>query len=215
LSCQETGREGSIRAHFFRRAAAQSRSVTEDAVQKEVAVALRAQREQGGAWRFELLPNRSSSWAQVKRFLLAVGLLHGLIAVGFASLGLWLVVPFSGLEVVALAAGLYVCSRASYRREVILLDAERLLVLRGHDRAEWCHELPRPWVRLAWEPERAGRASCLRLGSHGRFFEIGAFLIEAERRQLAGQLARLLGQPLGARAPEMAVDAGLNREMGL
>jgi uncharacterized membrane protein len=184
-------------------------------VQQEVAVALRAQREQGDAWRFELLPNRSSSWAQTKRFLVAVGLLHGLIAGGFASLGLWLVAPFSGLEVLALAAGLYVCSRASYRREIILLDADRVVVLRGHDRLELRDELPRAWARLTWAPERSGRASCLRLGSHGRFFEIGAFLIEVERRQLAGHLSRLLGLPLGLQAPEMAIDAGLNREMGL
>lgn len=178
-------------------------------------VALRTQREQSDAWRFELLPNRSSSWAQTKRFLVAVGLLHGLIAGGFASAGLWLVAPFCGLEVLALAAGFYLTSRASYRREIILLDADRVVVLRGHDRLELRDELPRAWARLAWEPQRAGRASCLCLGSHGRFFEIGAFLVEAERRQLAGQLARLLGQPLGAKAPEMVIDAGLNREMGL
>lgn len=178
-------------------------------------MALCTQREQGGAWRFELLPNRSSTWAQTKRFLVAVGLLHGLIAGGFAWLGLWLVAPFSGLEVLALGAGLYVCSRASYRREIVLLDADRVVVMRGHDRVASRDEFPRAWVRLTWEPARSGRASCLRLGSHGRYFEIGAFLIEAERRQLAGHLSRLLGQPLGAHAPEMAVDAGLNREMGL
>jgi uncharacterized membrane protein len=184
-------------------------------VQQEVAVALRTQREQGGVWRFELLPNRSSSWAQTKRFLVGVGLLHGLIAGGFASVGLWLVAPFSGLEVLALATGFYVCSRAGYRREIILLDADRVVVLRGHDRLELRDELPRAWARLTWEPARPGRASCLRLGSHGQFFEIGTFLVEAERRQLAGRLSRLLGQPLGASAPEMAIDAGLNREMGL
>ena len=184
-------------------------------VQREVAVTLRTRREQGGAWRFELLPNRSLSWTQTRRLVMAFGVFSGLIAGGFASLGLWWVAPFSGLEVLALGLGLYVCSRASYRREVILVDAKRVVVLRGHDRVELRDELPRAWVRLGWESARPGQASCLRLGSHGQFFEIGAFLIEAERRQLAGQLARLLGKPLGARAPEMAVDAGLNREMGL
>jgi hypothetical protein len=53
------------------------------------------------------------------------------------------------------------------------------------------------------------------LGRTDGFFEVGAFLIEAERRQLAGHLSRLLGLPLGVQAPEMAIDAGLNREMGL
>lgn len=184
-------------------------------MQQEVAVALRAQRGLGGAWRFELLPNRSISWSQTKRIVLAIGLLHGVIAGGFACVGLWLVAPFGGLEVLALAAGLYCCARASYRREVILVDGERVVVLRGHDRMTSRTEFPRAWARLKWLPRADGGASQLRLGSRGQFFEIGAFLIEAERRQLAGDLSRLLGQPLGARAFDTELDARLNREMGL
>lgn len=169
----------------------------------------------GGRWRVELRPNRSCSWAQTKRLLVVVVLINGLIAAVFAGLGLWLVAPFGGLEALALAGGLYRCSRASYQRELILVDAERLVVLSGHDRLRVRQTFVRAWVRLRWRPPGEGCPGCLQLGSHGRFFEIGAFLVEAERRQLAGRLARLLGQPLGAWAPEMALDAGLNREMGL
>jgi len=178
-------------------------------------VALRMQQTRDGTWRFELLPNRSSSWTQTRRFLMVIALLDGLIALLFAWQGLWLVLPFSGLDVAALGAGLYCCSRATYRRELILVEGERVVVLRGGERVECRDELARAWTRLQWQSVCERGCSRLLLGSHGRFFEIGAFLVETERRQLAGDLGRLLGQPLGARAPEIALDAGLNREMGL
>lgn len=176
---------------------------------------LRARRGQGDAWRFELLPNRSSSWSQTKRFLVAAVLFNSLIAVTFVVLGLWLVAPFSGLEVLALAAGLYCCARATYRREVILVSPERVVVLRGHHRMRSRDAWPRAWARLQWCATPGGQRSQLRLGSQGRFCEVGAFLVEAERRQLARELGRLLGQPLGAPAFDVELDARLNREMGL
>jgi uncharacterized membrane protein len=199
-----------VRYAFQRR-----RGLSARTVQQEVAVALRMQQTRDGTWRFELLPNRSSSWTQTRRFLMVIALLDGLIALLFAWQGLWLVLPFSGLEVAALGAGLYCCSRATYRRELILVEGERVVVLRGGERVECRDELARAWTRLQWQSVCERGCSRLLLGSHGRFFEIGAFLVETERRQLAGDLGRLLGQPLGARAPEIALDAGLNREMGL
>ena len=178
-------------------------------------MALHKRRWQRDAWRFELLPNRSSSWSQTKRFLLAVVLFNGLITGTCIASGLWLVAPFSGLEVLALAAGLYVCARATYRREVIVVNRDQVLVLRGHDRIKSRDELPRVWARLQWQPSSVGRRSELRLGSRGRFFEVGAFLVDAERRQLASELGRLLGRPVGAQVFDIELDARLNREMGL
>jgi uncharacterized membrane protein len=184
-------------------------------VQQEVAVTLHARRGQGDAWRFELLPNRSSSWLQTKRFLAAVVLFNGVVAATFVSRGLWVVAPFSGLEVLALAVGLYCSARATYRREVILVTRERVVVLRGHHRVRSRDEWPRAWARLQWQPSPAGQRGRLFLGSRGRFFEVGAFLVDAERRQLASELGRLLGQPLSAQAFDVELDARLNREMGL
>jgi uncharacterized membrane protein len=199
-----------VRYAFQRRRGLPARTV-----QQEVAVALRTQQARDGTWRFELLPNRSSSWAQTRRFLMVIALLNGLIALLFAWQGLWLVLPFSGLEVAALGASLYCCSRATYRRELILVEGGRVVVLRGAERIECRDEFARACVGLKWQAVGEGGRSRRLLGSHGRFSEIGAFLGETERRQLAGDLGRLLGQPSGARAPELALDAGLNREMGL
>lgn len=185
------------------------------AVQQEVAVALHTRQMRDGAWRFELCPNRSRTWLQTKRLLIVIAMFHGLVATFFAWQGLWLVAPFSGLEVAAVWAGLYGCSRATYRRELIVVGDGRVVVLRGRDHLQSRDEVARAWARLRWQVVHDGGTSCLQLGSHGRFFEIGAFLVEAERRQLAGDLGRLLGQPMGARAPLLALGSGLNREMGL
>ncbi|MDD3650254.1 DUF2244 domain-containing protein [Immundisolibacter sp.] len=180
-----------------------------------MAVSLRTRRERDGVWRFELEPNRSSSWPQTKRVLTAMVLLNGLIALVFAGQGLWLVAPFSGLEVAALGIGLYCCSRASYRRELIQLDGERLVVLRGGYRLESRDEFARPWVRLYWQPQANRGCGSLRLGSTGRFLEIGSFLPHAERHRLATELTRLLDRQWTTSAPQSAPDTGLNREMGL
>ena len=90
-----------------------------------------------------------------------------------------------------------------------------MVVQRSRGRLESCDEVERVWARLRWQSARERGCSCLQLGSHGRFFEIGAFLVEAERRQLAGDLGRLLGQPTSAQVPLLALGGGLNREMGL
>jgi hypothetical protein len=55
----------------------------------------------------------------------------------------------------------------------------------------------------------------LRLGSEGLFLEIGAFLPNADRRQRAAELSRLLDRQWTTSAPESALGTGLNREMGL
>lgn len=178
-------------------------------------MALHTTQTRDGAWRFELCPNRSRTWSQTKRLLIVIAMLHGSIAMLFAWQGLWLVGPFSGLEVAAIWAGLYCCSRATYRRELIVVQDERVIVLRGRGRLQSRDEVVRAWARLRWQSVRERGRSCLQLGSHGRFFEIGAFLVEAERQQLADDLGRLLGQPMGARAPMLALGGGLNREMGL
>ncbi len=60
---------------------------TRRAVQQEVAVALYMQQARDGAWRFELLPNRSSSRPQVECFLIVSALFDGFIAMLFAWQG--------------------------------------------------------------------------------------------------------------------------------
>ena len=77
-------------------------------------------------------PNQSASWHSnvVLLFALAVPVLG--IAVVFAALGAWLVLPFAGLEVVALAIALYRVNWQQQCRQVITLSGDSVWIDKGH-----------------------------------------------------------------------------------
>lgn len=140
-----------------------------------------------------LRPNRSLSWREAKLFyggILAVSL--G-IALSFAVLGFWPVLPFAGLELLALGAAFYWCQWQGERVEVISVRGDRVAVEKGHRRVEARWDFERAWVQVqVLRPRFAGYPSQLVLRSHGREVAIGDFLVEEERRRVAGELRRIL-----------------------
>lgn len=54
------------------------------------------------------------------------------------------------------------------------------------------------WASVTMVPGPHGRSHQLRIGSHGRVCEIGEFLTEAERAQLAIELRLALAEVCGA-----------------
>lgn len=140
---------------------------------------------------FVLRPNRSASWRTNKHFFLGCLFVTALIAGRFCVMGAYWVLPFAGLEMLALFAGLYVCSRKTYRREVIVVGQRAVSVEAGWNHPARREEFARPWVRVVLEfPAPGRRHSRLRVGTRGNDVEVGAFLNEPERLQLAGQLRR-------------------------
>jgi len=139
-----------------------------------------------------LRPNGSLRWRAAKWSCAALGLLVGGIAAWFASRGAWLVLPFAGAELLVVGAGLYLSCRASRRAEVIRVTPETLLVQRGRGRPEQEHAFQRAWARVVLVRDPAGwYPSRLLVRSHGRSLEIGAWLAEEEKLELAAELARL------------------------
>ena len=145
-----------------------------------------------GGFRCDLVPNRSASWRHTRLFLGAVAGVGLAIAMGFTALGAWPVAPFAGLEVLAVTAGLYAAARASYRCEHIRTQGDALLVGRGIGAPGRWERFPRAFARVRYAPARGHCRGRLHLGAGGRYVEVGAFLNEAERQELAGQLARSL-----------------------
>jgi len=125
------------------------------------------------------------------------GLCAAVLAVSapFAARGLWPVVPFAGLELLVLAWALRATLMRRDRHESITVTAEAVVIesqQRGH-RGQVV--FPRHWAQVTlhrsavpWHPSR------LTIASHGRLCEVGAFLTEEERRELAGRLQRLIGR---------------------
>ncbi|NJD05608.1 MAG: DUF2244 domain-containing protein [Methylococcaceae bacterium] len=156
-------------------------------------IVLEADRASGGH-RIVLRPNGSIDDSQMRLVLAAMALLMGTIGVSFAAMGLWLVLPFSGIEWLLLAYCFVLSLRKTQVQEVITIDRSRVRLEVGRARPESIYEFQRPWVRLKLirSPYR-GHPSRLSFWLRGREVEVGGFLIESERTELARELRNLLG----------------------
>ncbi len=140
-------------------------------------------------YRLVLSPNRSIGWRDLVLFYLFMCLLVLAVGLFFAVQGLWLVLPFSGLEMFALGFALYVVSRQTNRRQVITFDQARVRIEKGVYHCDQSWEFKSAWVRLHYRITgelNAGRK--LELGCHGSYVEVGEFLNNFEKDELAFRL---------------------------
>ena len=145
----------------------------------------------GEAVSVAVLPHRSLT----RRGLIAFVVAQGLAAGGFAALAAWrgnVFAPgFALIELAIVAICLARVWKASGTSQIVTITPSRVDVamLPGADPAHF-HPY---WVRVRMEAGRwPGWPSRLLLGSHGREVEIGAFLNDDERRDLAQRLTELL-----------------------
>lgn len=144
-------------------------------------------------YRFVLRPNQSLSWRESLIFFFSLCLLSGAIATGFALLGLWMVFPFAGLEMLAVGSGLYVVACRCYRCEVIFIAGDFIRIEKGRRYPKQRWMLARVWTQVVLERCPTGwYPSRLLIRSHGHVVEIGRFLTEPERQRLADELTRVL-----------------------
>ena len=138
-----------------------------------------------------VLPHRSLTWAGLVAFLVTQCLAAG----GFALLAAWRGNVFApGFAVLELGVVAFCLARvwsASGKGQIITLTPSQLEV------AATSSAVPARfhpyWVRVRLVPARwRGWPSRLLLASHGRAVEIGAFLNDDERRDLARRLTELL-----------------------
>ena len=132
--------------------------------------------------------------------LCAVSLAIGAL---FWTQGAVLVMPFAGLEMLAVGAALLLYARHAADSELIRLRPGRLTVRRiSGPRVELVEFAP-AWVRV--EPETSDR-SLIELSGQGRRISVGRFVRPELRRQLADELRwalrRWQGRPLPASAPD-------------
>ncbi len=140
---------------------------------------------------YVIQPNRSLSWQGTLTFFVAVTFVTMTVAAMFALQGAWLIVPFAGLEILALGVCLYLCAYKNSEREVIRIDNESVKVERGRSRAHHRVEFQRHWTQvrltrsqLYWYPSR------LTISSMGKEVEVGSSLTDEERATLARELRR-------------------------
>ena len=145
---------------------------------------------------FVVKPNQAMSWQSLLFVYLGITAISMTIAISFYVIGLTLILPFSGLEVLALGAALYVCAWRGGVREVITINENIIAVESGRDAPETRHEFQRAWAKVVLERSwNSWYPSQLLIRSHGRQVEVGRFLNEQERQGLALELKRALMLP--------------------
>ena len=140
-----------------------------------------------------VMPNRAMPWQHIMVIYLLVSGVTISIAFSFFTQGLTLILPFAGLELLALGVVLYISAWRSNIKEVVNISEEKIRIEIGRDVPEKIYELDKAWANIVlerswnnWYPSR------LLLRSHGRQLEIGKFLNEQERQCLAIELNKAI-----------------------
>jgi len=140
-------------------------------------------------YRLVLSPNRSIGWHDLVLFYLFICLVALAVGLFFAVQGIWLVLPFSGLELFALGIALYVVSHKANRRQVIIFENSRVRIEKGAYHCDQSWEFNASRVRLHYQftgEINSGRK--LELECLGNYVEVGEFLNNFEKDALAFQL---------------------------
>ena len=140
---------------------------------------------------FSLVARRNNSLSTTGRFLVFAFLF--VVSVGiasaFAALGAWMVLPFAGLEMLVLYLAFRTVDRHAADYERVAIDGDRVEVERHEAGRTQRFEFNRCWARVI----ASGDGGRLALRSHGRELEIGRFLNDAQRLDLARALKSRLG----------------------
>jgi len=143
--------------------------------------------------RFVVTPNNSMSWRENKILLASLATVSFGIAGVFAMRGLWLILPFAGLEIIMLTGILYWCGLRADWCEVISIDADNVTVEVGRKKTRQLHKFQRAWMSVEmYPPTMRNRQSRLVMRSKGKELEIGACLTELERESLAASIKKAL-----------------------
>jgi len=135
---------------------------------------------------FSRVARRNNSLSSTGRFL-AFGFIFVVsigIAVAFAIIGAWPILPFAGLEMLVLCLAFRAIERRAADYERIAIDGDRVRIeIREVGQAR-SHEFNRFWAQVVVNRD----GSQLALRSHGREVEIGRHLNDGQRLALAREL---------------------------
>ncbi|MGC4029224.1 MAG: DUF2244 domain-containing protein [Steroidobacteraceae bacterium] len=138
---------------------------------------------------------------------LAIGVVAaGCIAVAllWTARGFWPVLPFAGLEILVFALALRANRRRALQWQTIFISEDQIRI-RKRGKSGTAREVvfPRYWTRVKLSRSAiASHPGRLTLESSGKSCEVGEFLTEDRRRELARQLRGLVGRMGEIPAPD-------------
>lgn len=99
-------------------------------------------------------PNHSASWHTNVLVLLAIAIPSLGMAIGFALLGAWPILPFAGLELLTLGCVLYYVNRKLQYRHVITLSKDSVRIDKGFHAPQHSWQFPRQSTGLTIVQEK-------------------------------------------------------------
>lgn len=147
------------------------------------------QDEKGTTTKLIVTANRSMSWRANLYLAAGLGTVCMGVAIAMATFGLWMVIPFAGLEIVFLVVCLYLTLKRLSRQEVITIDNEAIKLEWGYSRPDVTVSLPRRWSRLHYHcKDSVFEVGDLSLAAHGKQYALGRCLNREEKKALYGEL---------------------------
>jgi len=146
---------------------------------------------------FDLSPHCSLSRRGAQLFLASVCVPTFGVAGAATALGYWPVLPFAGAEILLVAWALKTNMARRFEHEHIEVGETEVSIEYSHEAAPSLRRrivFPRHWAQVKIRrPKSPLHRGQLVIESHGRGHEVGKFLTEEERLQLAVELRQLIG----------------------
>lgn len=139
--------------------------------------------------RIVLQPNRSWTWRANIYLVGTLMAVSGSISTVLAYRGLWLVLPFTFIEMSVLLACLYYCVRRTHQQEVLTFSPDHLVMERGIRHPDQCYRFQRYFARFfVRPPAHPWRRKRIALRCRDEELEIGGFLADDEKDDLVRHL---------------------------
>lgn len=156
---------------------------------------IEVQDEKGTTTKLIVTANRSMSWKANMYLAASLGVICMGVAIAMATFGLWMVIPFAGLEIVFIVACLHLTLKRLSRQEVITIDNDAITLEWGYNQPDVRVNLPRRWSRLSYRcKDSVFEVGELSLAAHGKRYALGRCLNRDEKKALYGELQTALAR---------------------
>lgn len=133
-----------------------------------------------------LRPNNSLSPEGGLKVVMAIFAIVLVVSAGFALIGAWLVLPFAGIEILALAYAFYSVYMHSDDYESITIAGDDVIVEKKNNKDFTTTIFQRYWAQISVRDVMQGKSSkrALFIGSHGKEVEFGKYFINDGQRTI-------------------------------
>lgn len=132
-----------------------------------------------------LQPNRSANWRQNKIIIMVMAAFVMSIAIAWSIVGVWVILPFAGLEVGLLAFLMYRVSYSTYQKQIITIHPNKVIFQAGVYYPKRYVSFAREQLTIKTkEPKTAYEQTTITLEDQQQKVEIGIFLNQQDRKTI-------------------------------